>query len=138
MLGEFFLSTDDLLEPPLIESGPHGRVPCVGANGLTPVSIASLGQLLGAATYEDVLRVCGDRHHESESGESGVWDVPSAVAQSLRARENLGPVAQQWVATEELQRDGWQALDALAVLNQLAELLSQQEQGQSLWYWWSL
>lgn len=138
MLGEFFLSTDDQLEPLLIESGPHGRLPCVRASGLTPVNIASLGELLGVASQEEILRICGNRHHESQGGESGVWDVPSAVAVALCGIENLDPVAEQWVATEELQRDRWQATDALTVLSELAELLTHQEQGQSLWYWWSL
>jgi hypothetical protein len=137
MLGEFFLG-DDELDPVLIAAGPSGRVPCVSAKGLTPVSVASLAALLGVGSREEVLVACGSRHHESESGESGVWDVPPAVAGALRATEDLDPVAEQWVETEELRRDGWQEPEAVAVLDQLAELLTSQGPGQGLWYWWSL
>lgn len=138
MLGELFLSTDDGLESLLIESGPEGRVPCVSAKGLTPVSIAALGELLAVAGRDEVLRQCGNQHRESESGESGVWDVPASVVEALRGSENLDSIAEQWVMTEELQRDGWPKTDGLRVLSQLAELLSDQEPGQILWYWWSL
>jgi hypothetical protein len=138
MLGEFFLGSGDELDPVLIAAGPSGRVPCVSAKGLTPVSIASLGVLLGAGSQEEVLVACGSRHHESESGESGVWDVPPAVVGAVRGTQNLGPVAEQWVETEELKRDGWREPEALAVLDQLAELVAGQGPAQILWYWWSL
>jgi hypothetical protein len=138
VLGEFFLCSDDELEPLLIETGPDGHVSCVGANGLTPVNIASLGALLSVATYDELLAQCGNRHHESDGAESGVWNVPAAVAEALASNADLEPIAEQWVATEELKRDRWQKSDGARVLAELAGLLTQQEPGQVLWYWWSV
>lgn len=102
------------------------------------MNLAALGTLLGVASHEEVLGQCGRRHHESESGESGVWDVPVAVANALSKQDDLEPIAERWVETEELRRDGWRKDDGLRVLTELAELLSHQERGQLLWYWWSL
>ncbi len=138
MLGAFLLCGDEALEPLLIEFGPEGRVPCVGANGLTPVNIAALGELLGVASYEEVLGQCGNEHRESGSGESGVWSIPDAVVQGLNTSDELERVAERWVATAELHRDRWQKSDGLRVLRQLSELVTHQEPGQALWYWWSL
>jgi hypothetical protein len=138
VLGEFFLCRGDGLDRELIGSGPSGRRPCVTAKGLTPMNIAALGELLGDGTYEEVFEQSGADHHEAESGESGVWDIPAGVCRALLANESLEQVAQLWVATEELQLDGWRASDGVAVLTQLTELLGRQEDGQQLWYWWSL
>ena len=138
VLGEFFLCSRDDLDQELIGFGPSGRVACVSAKGLTPVNIASLGALLGVGTYNEVFDQCGAEHHEAETGESGVWDVPATVGQALLKSGSLEPVAQQWVATEQLRLDGWRASDGLSVLTQLSHLLSRQEEGQALWYWWSL
>lgn len=102
------------------------------------MSIASLGELLSVGSQAEILEQCGQKHLESASGESGIWDVPAAVAQALVASEHLDRVAEQWVATEELQRDGWRRADGLDVLSRLAELLTHRGQGQILWYWWSL
>jgi len=138
VLGEFFLCRSDGLDRELIGSGPTGRRPCVAAKGLTPVNIAALGELLGAGTYDEIFAQSGAEHYEAESGESGVWDVPAGVCRALVASESLEQVAGQWVATEELQLDGWRAGDGVNVLSRLAELLGAQEDGQQLWYWWSL
>jgi hypothetical protein len=138
VLGEFFLSTSDGLDKELITSGPSGRLACVTAKGLTPVNIASLGAMLGVGSYEEIFVECGAEHHEADSGESGVWDVPAAVCQALPTIDSLEAVAQQWVATEELRLDGWRASDGLSVLTELSALVSRQKDGQVLWYWWSL
>jgi hypothetical protein len=138
VLGEFFLSTSDGLDNELITSGPSGRLACVTAKGLTPVNIAWLGAMLGVGSYEEIFAECGAEHHEAESGESGVWDVPAAVCQALVTIDSLEAVAQQWVATEELRLDGWRASDGFSVLTELSALVSRQKGGQVLWYWWSL
>jgi hypothetical protein len=138
MLGEFFLCRRDRLDGELLASGPQERVRCVSAKGMTPVNIASLGQILDAGTYDDILESCGDEHYEADSGESGVWDVPAAVCNALLASNDVEAVSEKWVATEELQLDGWRASDGLSVLKQLAEVLRQQDEGKVLWYWWSL
>ena len=138
MLGAFFLSSSDGLDRELIGSGPSGGQAYVTAKGLTPVNLAKLGELLGAGTYDGILGQSGAEHYEAESGQSGVWDVPVDVCRALLARESLEPVAQQWVATEELKLDGWRAEDGVSVLTQLSQLLGERQDGQQLWYWWSL
>jgi hypothetical protein len=138
VLGEFFLCNADDLDHELIGSGPSVRLECVTAKGLTPVNIATLGELLGAGTYDEIFQQSGAEHYEAESGEAGVWDVPAAVCRALATRECLERVAQRWVATEELKLEGWQAADGVSVLRQLSRLLGQQREGQQLWYWWSL
>ena len=138
VLGEFFLSSSDGLDKELLTSGPSGRLACVTAEGLTPVNIASLGAILGVGSYGEIFAECGAEHHEAESGESGVWDVPAAVRQALLTIDSLEAVAQQWVETEELQLDGWRASDGFSVLTELSALVSRQKEGQALWYWWSI
>jgi len=102
------------------------------------VNVASLGEILGAGTYDEIFEQCGVEHYESDSGGSGVWDCPDVVGKALPASGDLQPVAEKWVATAELQLDGWPASDGLGVLQQLAEVLSDREEGQVLWYWWCL
>jgi hypothetical protein len=138
VLGEFFLCRGDDLDEELIAAGPSGRHAYVTAKGLTPVNIATLGELLGAGSYDEILQQAGAEHHEADSGESGVWDVPAGVCRALLTSESLETAAQQWVATEELQLDGWRTADGVSMLTQLSELLAQQQDAQQLWYWWSL
>jgi len=139
MLGEFFQCPSDGLDQELIGSGPSGRVAFVSAPGMTPVNIARLGELLGLGTYVEILAQCGVEHHEAAGGESGVWSVPAELCRALATWESLEPVAHRWVATEELQLDGWRAGDGVSVLAQLSELLRREEAaGTVLWYWWSL
>jgi hypothetical protein len=138
VLGAFFLSSSDGLDRELIGSGPSGGQAYVTAKGLTPVNIATLGELLGAGTYDEILGQSGAEHYEAESAESGVWDVPADVCRALLAHESLEQVAEQWVATEELRLDGWRADDGISVLTHLYRLLDERQDGQQLWYWWSL
>jgi hypothetical protein len=137
VLGELFLAGRDDLDQELIGSGPSGRRACVAAKGLTPVSIATLGELLGVGSYEEILGQAGAEHYEAESGVSGVWDVPDGLGRGLLASENLQSVAERWVATEELRLDGWGVSDGVSVLTGLSQLLGRRQDGEQLWYWWS-
>jgi hypothetical protein len=128
VLGEFFLCNRDHLDGELLEFGPGNRAPSVGAKGLTPVNIASLGALIGAGSYDANFDQCGKEHYEADRGDSGVWDVPTAVCEALAASGNLETVAERSVATEELRLDGWRLSDGLGVLKPLCELLSHQEE----------
>ena len=113
-------------------------MPCVTAKGLSPVNIANLGVILDVGTYDEIFGQCVAEHHEADDGESGVWNIPASVCQALRANSELGSIAIRWVATPELETDRWQESDGLNVLTRLADLLKGREDGQTLWYWWSL
>ena len=137
MLGEFFVCDPAEIDEMLLAGGPVDRHPVVTAKGLGPVEIATLGQILGAGFYGDLLNLSADVHQEAESGESGVVSVPESVCAALAATADLPAVAEQWAATEELRLSRWQSSDALAVLTQL-RLLLQSRDRQPVWYWWSL
>jgi len=138
VLGEFFLCDSAEIDKALLARGPAGRgLPVVTAKGLGPVQIATLGEILGAGSYAEVLNLSADVHREAESGESGVVSVPVSVCDALAATADLPDVAEQWVDTEELRLARWQSTDGLDVLEQLRGLLRSRD-GKPLWYWWSL
>ena len=137
MLGEFFVCGPGELDETLLASGPHGRHPLVTAKGLGPVEIGTLGQILGAGSYDEVFELSADVHQEAESGESGVVGVPASVCEALATAGDLSAVANRWAATDELRMSRWQASDALLVLTELRRLV--ESRGPSpVWYWWSL
>ena len=86
MLGEFFFSDLDAIDEALLATGPDRGQPSVVANGLSPVDIARLGELLGAGTYRDMLDRTAQVHRESASGESGIYDSPSRSSLRSSAR----------------------------------------------------
>jgi hypothetical protein len=67
MLGEFFAAKEDEIDE-VLDEGPFGRArPTVEAKTVSSVSIATLGEILGAGSYDDLFeRVDG------ASGESGI------------------------------------------------------------------
>lgn len=137
MLGEFFVCDSDEIDEALLAGGPAARHAVVTANGLGPVEIATLGHILGAGSYADLLDLSADVHQEADSGEAGVVSVPAAVCDALAAAADLPAVAEQWAETEELRLSRWQPSDALGVLTQLSRLVESRV-GKPVWYWWSL
>lgn len=138
MLGEFFAASADEIDDALVEDGPHGRLPTVEAKGLSEVNLATLGEILGVGTYEDLVERAAIGR-DSSSGEAGVLTVPSELRDALASSEDLTEVAKQWAATEELALDHWQAEDAVTVLRDLGRLSRDaREHSRGLWYWWSV
>jgi hypothetical protein len=137
VLGEFFSCDPSEINETLLASGPQGRYPVVTAKGLGPVEIATLGEILGAGSYDEVFELSADVHQEAESGESGVVSVPDSVCDALVASDDLSAVAERWTATDELRMSRWQANDALHVLRELSQLVEPRAE-KPVWYWWSL
>ena len=138
MLGEFFSARTEDIDEALVERGPLHRFPTVEAKGLTEVSLATLGEILGVGTYDDLVDPMGEGP-QTESGEAGVLKIPTEFRDAVGGRADLDSAAERWVATDELAMDGWQKGDALEVLRDLSALAqSAAREDRNLWYWWSL
>jgi hypothetical protein len=137
VLGEFFAARRDEIDDRLVEEGPHGRFPIVEAK-VSHVAIATLGEILGAGTYDELALAMEGRG--AESGEAALFRVPSQVRDRLAATgDDLDSAAVSWASTEELSLDRWSAEAALEVLRALTQLARQgRAEGRELWYWWSL
>jgi hypothetical protein len=60
VLGEFFAARSEDLDEALVEEGPYGRLSTVEAKGLTEVSLATLGEILGVGTYDELVGRIGE------------------------------------------------------------------------------
>jgi hypothetical protein len=135
MLGEFFAAKEDEIDE-VLDEGPFGRArPTVEAKTVSSVSIATLGEILGAGSYDDLFeRVDGP---QAASGESGIDRVPDEVRDALASADDLDAVADRWAATDEM--DDWQGSDVRDVVRDLAVMAQQARQtDQQIWFWWSL
>jgi len=55
VLGEFFAAAAEDIGGVLVADGPSGRLQTVEAKGLTEVSLARLGEIIGVGAYEDLV-----------------------------------------------------------------------------------
>jgi hypothetical protein len=137
MLGEFFAAAAGDIEQ-FVEDGPFERVETVEAKGLSEVSLATLGEILGVGSYDELVDRIGDGR-QAESGEAGALPIPAAFRDSLAGMDSVRAVAERWAATDELRRDEWTADDAAEVLRNLCRLAQRAASDElDLWYWWSL
>ena len=138
MLGEFFAARAEDIDEDLVADGPYGRLPTVEAKGLTEVTIATLGEILGAGGYDSLVGRAAEGR-EAEGGEAGLLTVPSEIRHALATVGDLKGVADRWASTEELSLDLWRTEDAFEVLRDLSELAREAGAAdRELWYWWSL
>jgi hypothetical protein len=123
----------------LSTTGPFGRVETVEAKGLTEVSLATLGEILGVGGYDELVDLIGDGR-KAESGEAGVLPLPAAFRDALARLDSVHTVAERWAATDELTADQWTVDDdAAVVLRDLCAMAQRaKSDGRDLWYWWSL
>jgi hypothetical protein len=135
VLGEFFVADEADIDDALVEEGPYGRFATVEAKTVISVSIATLGEILGAGTYEALLdRVEGP---QATSGEAGLDAVPPEMRDALAAADDLDSAADAWGASEEMAE--WERDEVREVVGELAKLARQaREANQQLWFWWSL
>jgi hypothetical protein len=139
VLGEFFAARPEDLDDELIDHGPFERLRTVEAKGLSSITIATLGEILGAGSYDDLEQRSAEGPEGGTNEDAGVFGVPTEIRDALAAADDLTAVAEEWVATEEMARDEWQQQEALEVLRELAELARQARADScELWYWWSL
>jgi hypothetical protein len=136
MLGAFFAARTEDLDDRLVEEGPFERLPTIEAKNLSEVTFATLGEIVGVGTYDDLVERA-TKGPQAESGEAGVLSVPSEIRDALAEADDLAPVTARWAATEELE-GFWpdELQDVLRDVSQLAR--NARAAGQELWYWWSL
>jgi hypothetical protein len=137
MLGEFFAARPEEVDERLVEEGPFERLPTVEAKGLSELTFAALGEILGVGTYDDLVERAAEGP-QKESGEAGILRLPSEIRDALPATEDLALVAERWAATEELA-GFWPPDELHDVLRDLSRLARDaRSSGRELWYWWSL
>jgi hypothetical protein len=111
----------------------------VEAKGLSEVSLATLGEILGVGGYDKLIDVIGDGRESDEWGEAGVLPIPAAFRDALARLDSVHAVAGRWAATDELARDEWTTDDAAVVLRDLCALAQRAARdGRDLSYWWSV
>jgi hypothetical protein len=136
VLGELFAARPGDVDDQLVEEGPHGRLPFVEAKGLSEVTFATLGEILGIGSYDDLIERTAEGR-DAEGGEAGVLSVPDEIRDALAAADDVGTVASRWAATDDLQ--DWPTADVRQVLAEVRQLASEaQASDRQLWYWWSL
>ena len=137
MLGEFFAARASEIDDALLDLGPHGRFATVEANGLTPVSLARLGDVLAIAPFDALMGVMTSR--PSPNGDAVLVGLPAALRDALAESAGLDDAARAWVSTDELKLSGWRDQAAISVVRALADLARAARAGEhNLWYWWSL
>jgi hypothetical protein len=82
VLGEFFAASPESVGLSGAD-GPSAGAKTVAAKGLSEVSLATLGEILGAGTYDDLLDVIGDGI-DAEGGEAGVLPIPDKMRMRSR------------------------------------------------------
>jgi hypothetical protein len=137
MLGEFFACSEDEIDATLIGEGPFERFEIVEAKTINSVSIATLGEIVGAGMYDELFDLADEIAQQSDDGHSGIDAVLPRVQQALAEATDLDAVAQRWGGTDELT--DWRPEDVVAVVRELADLARRaQSDGRRLWFWWSL
>jgi len=133
VLGEFFAAQPSEIDD-LLDEGPSGRA-TVEAKTVSSVSIATLGEVLGVGTYDDLFeRIEGP---QAESGESGIDRVPEEMRDALASSPDPDSIADRWGATDELAE--WQPADVREVVRELARLAQEARQQEAqLWFWWAV
>jgi hypothetical protein len=136
VLGEFFAARLEDIDEDLVENGPYERLPTVEAKTLSEVTFATLGEILGVGTYDDLVERAA-HGRDAESGESGVLSVPTEIRDALATADDLDAVAERWAATDELEE--WSPEDVRQVLREVRQLAEDARASDSqLWYWWAL
>jgi histidyl-tRNA synthetase len=137
VLGEFFAAREDEIDKTLVEEGPFERFETVEAKTVSSVSIATLGEILGAGGYDDLFERADEEARQAAGGEAGIDAVLPEIQRALAAASDIDAIAARWAATDELA--DWEPGEVREVVQLLARLARQAEdQGRLLWFWWSL
>ena len=133
MLGEFFLARPDEVES-FLDDPPFDRTEVVTAKTVSDISIATLGEILGVGSYDELSERIEGGGYFAPDDESGIFPVPRELRDAL-AGADRADVAERWVRTDEMA--GWTPAEALEVLDGLEQLV-RDAGDRELWFWWSL
>jgi hypothetical protein len=137
VLGEFFAARPEDIDDRLVEDGPFERLPTIEGKGLSEVTFATLGEILGVGTYDDLIKRAAEGP-QSENGEAGILTIPTEIRDALATLEDPDAVAARWATTDELQ-DWWPQDELRILLRELSQLARDaRSSDEQLWYWWSL
>ena len=95
MLGEFFAAREDDVDETLVAEGPFERFETIEAKTISSVSIATLGEIVGAGTYDELFDRADEEARQSEDGESGIDAVLPELQLALGRAEDLDSVARE-------------------------------------------
>src|SRR5436190_22307830 len=109
VLGEFFAARESEIDDELLEA-PYERLETVEAKGLSEVNLATLGEILGLGTYDDLVdQFTGTG--PADNHDVGLYRLPRDFLDGLAGLGDVAGAARRWVATEELRRDEWEFED---------------------------
>ena len=132
-----FKAAEHEVDADLVNSGPGPSFGGVEAKALTPIELATLGELLGLGGYDELADPMFDSARGGDSGECGVFRVLDSIRDGLAAATDLDRLASQWAKTDEL-RD-WEPGDVRDVLDGATALAkAARDEGRHLWIWWTL
>jgi hypothetical protein len=131
-----FAARDDEISPAIVDDGPYRHFPTVEIKQMDPVKMATLGAILGAGTYDELVSQMIESGRDG-AGDCGVFRIPPEVRDGLAGMTGRDEVATRWAATEELDR--WTNEETTAFLTELAVLASRAvRDDRQLWVWWEL
>jgi hypothetical protein len=138
VLGTFF-ETAGQLDAAVVASGPAEHPPTADVQGLSEVSLGTLGEILGVGGADDLADRIADEGVEADHGEAGVLSLPNELRDALANLVDLDGVATSWMETEELVADNWRTADTLDALQRMQTVAkTARETGNPMYYWWSL
>ena len=116
------------------DSIPNGSIDS-GSRAASPVDVGTLGEILGAGSYDELSDWMTSRHRGGADGHTGTFPVPPGIREAL-VTADLEIVAERWGATDELAN--WPAPGVRERVSDLRELAAQATaEGRDLWVWWS-
>ena len=132
-----FKAADDEVGADVVDLGPGPSFAGVEARGLTPIEMATLGEVLGVAAYDDLADPMFAEERGGQSGECGVFPVLDSIRDALAAATDLDGIAAKWAETDELR--SWEPAEVRRVVRDASELARTAcDEGRHLWIWWTL
>lgn len=133
----FFSASAEDVDQSVVEEGPWPGFDGVEVKMMSPVEVATLGQILGAGAYDELVEQITNSGREGKGGTHGVYRVSTQIRDRL-AEAEVETVAPLWGATEELQASHWEPAELHEFLSGLRGLAGQaRAEGKELWVWWS-
>jgi len=137
VLGEFFAARESEIDDQLLEA-PYERLETVEATGLSEVSLARLGEILGLGTYDDLVDhfvLTGP----ADNDEVGLYRLPRNFDDALAGLVEVGSAARRWVFDRGTAEGRVAGRDGERVLREVSALARRaRDEQRELWYWWSL